>query len=63
MRRILGEEHPYALAAMHTLAWIYQAQGRNVARIQEDVLEKRRRILGEEHPDTLSAMHALASTY
>jgi len=52
---VLGPENPNALAAMHTLAFTYQAQGRNAdaAAIQEQVLEKRRRILGEEHPDTL----------
>ena len=64
-RRILGEEHPDTLSAMHALALTYQAQGRNTdaARIQEQVLEKGRRILGEEHPHTLSAMHNLALTY
>ena len=50
---------------MHALALTYQAQGRNAdaAKIQEEVLEKRKRILGEEHPHTLTTMHALASTY
>jgi tetratricopeptide (TPR) repeat protein len=61
----LGIENSWTLTAMHNLAWTYQSQGRNAdaARIQEEVLEKRRRILGEEHPDTLGAMHALALTY
>ena len=50
---------------MHSLALIYQAQGRNAdaASIQEGVLEKRKQILGEEHPDTLTTMHDLAYTY
>ena len=64
-RRILGEEHPETLSAMHALALTYQVQGRNTdaAGIQEQVLEQRRRIQGEEHPHTLTAMHNLALTY
>jgi Flp pilus assembly protein TadD len=50
---------------MHNLASTYQSQGNmeEAARLEKEVLEKRRRILGEEHPDTLATMHSLASTY
>ena len=36
-----------ALATMSTLTLTFQAQGRKVAKIQEDVLEKRIRVPGE----------------
>ena len=54
---LLGTDDFSTVMAMHALALTYQAQGRNAdaARIQEQVLEKRRRVQGEEHPDTLSA--------
>ena len=50
---------------MNNLAVTYRAQGRTgeAARLQEEVLEKRRRILGDDHPDTLTTMNNLASTY
>jgi hypothetical protein len=64
MRRIRGEEHPSTISAMRNLAITHQDQVRldGMAKIQEEVLEKRRRILGDEHPSTIKAMNNLANT-
>src|SRR5277367_2601961 len=61
-----GEEHPDTLMAMHLLALTYaslEGKHADAARMNKDVLEKRKRILGEEHPDTLTTMHNLAHIY
>jgi len=63
-RRLLGEEHPDTLTAMHSLALTRKYQGdlAGALQLQEQVLEARRRLLGEQHPDTLGAMANLAAT-
>jgi hypothetical protein len=60
----LGEEHPYTLSSLNSLANTQMAQG-NLAGarvLQEKVLEISRRVLGEEHPDTLASLSNLAGT-
>jgi tetratricopeptide (TPR) repeat protein len=65
LTQLLGIENPKTLAAMHDLALSHGQRGHMVeaARLQEEVLEKRRGILGDDHPDTLCTMLRLGSTY
>jgi tetratricopeptide (TPR) repeat protein len=64
MIRVLGEEHPDALAAMNNLAATLRVQSdlAGARRFQERVLEVGVRLLGEEHPSTLGSMNNLAAT-
>ena len=57
-------EHPITLAAMRSLAEIYQKIGkyREAEKLQIQVLDARNRILGE-HPDKFHVMVDLALTY
>ena len=63
-RRVLAEEDPLTLTAMHSLALTLYAQGdlSGARKLQKQVLEARRRVLGEEHSDTLRAMSNLGQT-
>lgn len=58
MKNVLGEEHPWTLSTMHSLALGYRQQG-NVKKsreILERVLERRKKILGEKHPNTTDSL-------
>ena len=61
-KRILGEEHPDTLDAMHNLVISYREMEDYQAalKLAEELLEARKRNLGEEHPDTLSTKHHFA---
>jgi len=50
-RRVLGEDHPDTLAAVHGLAISLGAAGEYQAarELGEDTLARRRRVLGEDH--------------
>ncbi|KAJ7876243.1 hypothetical protein B0H13DRAFT_2201073 [Mycena leptocephala] len=63
--RILGEDHPDTLEAMHWLAWALEHLGKwkEAAELGVTVFNKRKDILGEDHPDTLSGMGNLGITY
>jgi tetratricopeptide (TPR) repeat protein/tRNA A-37 threonylcarbamoyl transferase component Bud32 len=63
--KVLGEEHPDTLIAMHNLTVVYFYQGKyaEAEALYAKVLETRRRLLGEEHPDTLDSMNDLANTH
>ena len=65
LEELLGCDHNCTLVAQHQLAWTYWAQAKmaEAARLQEEVLEKRKKILGEDHPETLRTMHNLLHTY
>jgi tetratricopeptide (TPR) repeat protein len=60
--RVLGDEHPGALASMGDLVVSLRDRGELAAVRQmcEQVLAACRRVLGEEHPNTLEAMNNLA---
>jgi len=64
-KRILGEEHPDALAIIANLASTYQKQGRwkEAEELEVQVMQMRKNILGEDHLDTLTSMANLAATY
>jgi len=63
--RLLGHEHPDALASMGNLGILYQHQGRykEAEDLQIHLLEKSKRVLGLEHPDTLKSSGNLACTF
>jgi tetratricopeptide (TPR) repeat protein len=58
VRRVLGDENPNALDAMHGLGVWYLNIGRDTEAetLLIKALEGRRRVLGEEHPDTQASM-------
>ncbi len=60
-RRVLGEEHPDALASMNNMGALLKAAGRltDAEPYYREALEKQRRVLGEDHPDTLASMNNL----
>ncbi|MCH7701315.1 MAG: serine/threonine protein kinase, partial [Planctomycetes bacterium] len=64
-QRLLGEEHPDRLAAMHNLANVYLERGRyeEAEALYLDTLETKKRLLGEENPGTLLSMNNLAILY
>ncbi|KAJ7122358.1 kinase-like domain-containing protein [Mycena epipterygia] len=64
-QRILGNNDPETLSAMHDLACTYYQLGRldTAEDLQVEVIERRKRILGPDHPDTLTSMHNLTFTY
>ncbi|KAJ7036924.1 kinase-like domain-containing protein [Mycena alexandri] len=64
LQRLLGNDDPETLNAMHDLACIYYQLGRLEAaeELQNEVAQRRTRILGPDHPDTLTAMHSLTFT-
>jgi tetratricopeptide (TPR) repeat protein len=61
---LLGQEHPYTLRAMNTIAEILRGQGDLVGtrKLQEQLMTARRRLFGEDHPDTLTAINNFAAT-
>ena len=60
-QRILGDEHPDTIMAMHNLANTLSNQGKldEAALMMREVLEKSQRILGDDHPDTARAAEHL----
>ncbi|KAJ7869291.1 hypothetical protein B0H14DRAFT_2291278, partial [Mycena olivaceomarginata] len=64
-KRVIGNDHPRTLAAMHALAITYDALGyfEEAEKLEVVVLKKRRKVLGEDHLNTLSAMNNLGHTY
>jgi hypothetical protein len=62
-RQVLGEEHPYTLTSVSSLASVHQALGDlDVAHtLHEQALASRRQVLGDDHPDTLQSMNNLAA--
>jgi CHAT domain-containing protein/TPR repeat protein len=62
---ILGEKHPYTLASLHDLAFIYQAIGRlsEALPLFEKVYRLFKEVLGEKHPYALKSLGNLASIY
>ncbi|HEY6591673.1 MAG TPA: tetratricopeptide repeat protein [Actinomycetota bacterium] len=62
-RQVLGEEHPYTLTSVSSLASVHQALGDlDVARtLHEQALAGRRQVLGDDRPDTLQSMNNLAA--
>jgi len=64
-QRERGDEHPYTLAYVSSLADVYRLQGRyNESESQYlKALEIKRRVLGDEHNSTLSSMQGLARLY
>jgi tetratricopeptide (TPR) repeat protein len=63
--RLLGAEHPDALAARNELAEAYRGAGRTAEAIVlfDQNLTVRERVLGADHPDTLLSRSNLASAY
>jgi non-specific serine/threonine protein kinase/serine/threonine-protein kinase len=64
-RRFLGDQHPDALGAMVSLAYLYGNQGRHskAEPLLTAAVEGLQRARGEEHPDTLRARRYLAGLY
>jgi tetratricopeptide (TPR) repeat protein len=64
-REHLGVKHPKTLAAMNTLAHIYNLQGRHsdAETLYNQVLPVAENILGKEHVSTLAFLHNLAQVY
>ena len=63
--RILGEEHPDTLIAMHNLASAYHALG-NLAKaleLAEETFRKSQNILGKRHPFTIKVAKHLSVLY
>ena len=65
MKRVLGLEHPDALASMNGLALVYLGQERlgEAEKLFVQVIERRKALLGPEHPDTLTGMHNMLRLY
>jgi Tetratricopeptide repeat len=65
VKKLLGEEHPDTLIAMHNLPSTFWNLGKwkDSEELHVQVVEARKRVLGREHPDTLTSMDNLASTY
>jgi len=63
--RVLGPDHPHALALRGNLANAYQEAGRAAEAIalNEQTLAIRERVLGADHPGTLLSRNNLANTY
>ena len=63
--RLLGEDHPDTISALHNLAITYDNLGdyAKSKALKEQVYEKRKKKLGEDHPDTITALNNLATTY
>jgi tetratricopeptide (TPR) repeat protein len=63
-RRLLGPEHPDALAARHQLARVLDERGEHEQAETEltDVLDARLRVLGDDHPSTLATRNQRAWT-
>jgi tetratricopeptide (TPR) repeat protein len=63
--RVLGADHPDALASRNNLAAAYQAADRTAEAItlHEQTLAARERVLGADHPDTLNSRDNLALAY
>ncbi len=63
--RLLGEDDPATLDAVHALIALrgQQGQGATLEEMARTNLERRQRVLGREHRDTLSAMAVLANVY
>jgi len=61
-RRILGEDHPDALASANNLAVRVAVLGdhEQARRLDADTLARLRRILGDDHADTLGSAGNLA---
>ena len=64
-QRVLGEDHPDTVNALHTLASLLHNQDRDAEAepLYRQVLAIRQRVLGERHPDTDGARAALASLF
>ena len=64
-KSILGENHPFTLNSMNSLAVLYKNQGQydKVRPLYKECLEKKKSILGENHPNTLKLMNSLAALY
>jgi serine/threonine protein kinase/tetratricopeptide (TPR) repeat protein len=64
-RRCLGDQHPDALGAMVSLAYLYGTQGRHSSAepLLVAAVEGLQLVRGDEHPDTLRATRILASLY
>jgi tetratricopeptide (TPR) repeat protein len=64
-RKLLGNDNPRSLIALHDLGIVYYFRDRlkEACELQEQILETRQRVLGEADPYTLSAMTNLAATY
>ena len=62
-RRVLGEEHPDTLTAIHNMGSVLKKLGRldEAEPYHREALEKSRRALGEEHPDTLASLSSMGS--
>jgi hypothetical protein len=63
--RVLGTDHPHALASRNNLAYAYEAAGDLDRAIPsyEGTLADRERVLGTDHPDTLISRNNLANAY
>jgi tetratricopeptide repeat protein len=59
---VLGDDHPFTLETVNSVAADLRALGNvQAARdLDQDTLERRRRVLGDEHPDTLASARNLA---
>jgi tetratricopeptide (TPR) repeat protein/predicted Ser/Thr protein kinase len=64
-RRELGEDHPDTIAAMGSLAAVYERSGKlkEAEPLYAKVVELQQRIFGLDNPGTLEAMNGLAVTY
>ena len=64
-KKILGDNHPDTLSALHNLAYSYfdLADYSKASEIEIKVYNARKKILGEKHRDTLSTLHDLANCY
>ena len=58
-----GEEHPYTLNLMHSLAYALEWQGKHAEarNVYRQTLAAKERVLGHEHPSRLSTMEQYAS--
>jgi tetratricopeptide (TPR) repeat protein len=63
--RVLGQDHPYTLSSMDSLALTYQRQGRwnEAERLRSQLMAITKRIFGEEHQSAITSMANLVSTY
>jgi tetratricopeptide (TPR) repeat protein len=61
----LGSEHVSTLSGKHSLAGIYESQGRydDAERLHEQVLQIKEKQLGSEHVSTLNTKHGLAGVF
>ncbi len=63
--RTLGQEHPFTLKTIDSLALLYKAQGNysEAEPLYKRALDASERTLGKEHPFTLATAKSLASLY